>query len=392
MKEAGRFNSASSRGLSNAPSGASKRAPPSLPDVCDTNAPLSSAVAFLAEELLSSKYLESFLRTNLSSETAARLPGLLRQFRLGEILAAVEPARWANPMGRRETKWFSRYPLTGKHARCERSDVMGLAAGWLLLHSDEMFAARSWPWTLLREASFTVQGKGRYTDQALTEIYESSETGPLGYLTVAQVLSQMQPPLARKFAARGLERLSTEDFRRDCRLFLTGDAVLSQCCQRLAAALRELDDEQVAALAKLQSPVRGEFIRECARRLRAAKDQPVMEALAPALDSYWEGELKEQVATALRAQAFDPVRAFKEGLAAYQDVVAGQVSGREAFCAGGRAWSRGRAVLPGHDLREGSGRSQGYCGRLELVPAVSDERLRRGGGGPGQLSTAMAWR
>ena len=178
---------------------------------------------------------------------------------------------------------------------------MGLAAGWLLRHGDEMFAARSWPWTLLREASFTVQGKGRYTDQALTGIYESSETGPLGYLMVAQVLSQMQPPLARKFAARGLERLSTADFRRDCRLFLTGDSVFSQCLQRLAAALRELDNEQVAALAKLQSPVRGEFIRESSRRLRAAKDQPVMEALAPALDSYWEGELKEQVATALQS-------------------------------------------------------------------------------------------
>jgi TPR repeat protein len=86
----------------------------------------------------------------------------------------------------------------------------------------------------------------------------------------------------------------------------------------LAAALRELDDEQVAALAKQQSPVRGEFIRECRRRLRAAPDRPMAETLAPALEFYWRRELKEQVATALKAQAFDPVITFKEGLASYR--------------------------------------------------------------------------
>jgi ankyrin repeat protein len=290
----------------------------SLPDATATNALLSSAVAFLAEELLSSRYMESFLRTNLSSETAARLPGMLRQFRLAEILEPLNRLLGkASGLAGDEVDFA--IPVDREASVVARSDVMGLAAGWLLQHSDEMFAARSWPWTLLREASLTVQGKGRYSDQALTELYESSETGPLGYLTVARVLSQMHPPLARKFAAHGLERLSTGDFRRDCRLFLTGDAVFSQCFQRLAAALGGLDNEQVAALAKLQSPVRGEFIRESSRRLRAAKEQPLMEALAPALDSYWEGELKEQVATALRAQAFDPATAFKEGLAVYQE-------------------------------------------------------------------------
>ena len=53
-------------------------------------------------------------------------------------------------------------------------------------------------------------------------------------------------------------------------------------------------------------------------RLRTAKDQPLVEALAPALDYYWKRELKEQVAAALKAQAFEPGQAFKEGLAAYQ--------------------------------------------------------------------------
>ena len=64
--------------------------------------------------------------------------------------------------------------------------------------------------------------------------------------------------------------------------------------------------------------MRGEFIRQCSRRLRAGKDQPVLEALAPALDFYWENELKEQVVAVLRVQALDAVKVFNEGLAAYQ--------------------------------------------------------------------------
>jgi hypothetical protein len=132
------------------------------------------------------------------------------------------------------------------------------------------------------------------------------------------VLSTLQPPLARKFAARGLERLSAADFRRDCRLFFAGDSISSQCCQRLAAALRDLDDQQAAALANLQSPARGEFIQECARRLWAAKDQPVLETLAPPLDLYWEKELRDQVANMLRGQALDADAVFKQALALYQ--------------------------------------------------------------------------
>jgi hypothetical protein len=289
----------------------------SLPDAADANAPLSSALAFLAEEAGASKYLGALSRTNLSPEAASRLPTLLRQFKLGDILAPLNRFV-ADTNGLPGLPGAFLIPEDLPSREATSSEVVAMVTGWLLRHSDELFDARSWPWTLMREISFTVQGKGRYTDQALTEIYESSETGPLGYLTIAQVLGSMQPPLARKFASRGLERLSTADFRRDCRLFLTGDSVFSQCLQRLAAALRNLDDEQVAALAKQQSSVRAEFIRKCSRRLQAGKDQPVLETHAPALDFYWENELKEQVTAVLRVQALDAVKVFNEGLAAYQ--------------------------------------------------------------------------
>jgi hypothetical protein len=291
--------------------------PAGLPDVGNTNTPLSSTLAFLAEEVGSSKYLRAFSRTNLASETAAPMLALLDQFRLADLLAPLDRLV-AGTNGLAGSQEEFSIPADQRTREANLSDTVGLFTGWFLRQSDELFQAGSWPWTLLREACFTVQGKGRYTEEALTGVYESAETGPLGYMAVAEVADRFQPALARKFAARGLERLSAADFRCDCRLFLEGNSISSQCCQRLAASVRALDDEQVAALTKPQSPARGEFIRECSRRLRAAKDQPVFEALAPALDAYWEQELKEQVAAVLRAQAFDAARAFEEGLAAYQ--------------------------------------------------------------------------
>ena len=48
-----RLRSTSSRGHSSAPSGGIEAATAGLPDLCDTNAPLSSTLAFLAEEVCS---------------------------------------------------------------------------------------------------------------------------------------------------------------------------------------------------------------------------------------------------------------------------------------------------------------------------------------------------
>jgi len=302
----------------------------SLPDLCDTNAPLSSAAAFLVEEVISSKYLQPLLRSSLSTETAARLPGLLRQLKLGDILEPLNQLLGKPDAPGADIADFS-IPVDLQLAGKTRSDLMGLAVGWLLRRSDDLFPARSWPWIVLREASLTIQGKGRYNDQALKEIYESGETGPLGYLIIARLLGKLQSPLAQKFAARGLERLSAADFRHDCSLFLAGNSVSSQCCQRLATTLRGLDEEQVAVVAKLQSPARSEFIQDCARRLRAAKDQPVLETLAPALDRYWETELKGEVSRLLRGLTSDADTVFKEALALYQTPASDQAQVARLF-------------------------------------------------------------
>src|SRR5262249_20752310 len=109
------------------------------------------------------------------------------------------------------------------------NSLIGFIAGVLIDRSDLTFPRNSWAWTLMREAGFVLLQKGKYTQQALAEIYDSNQTGPIGYWVAAELLSQVQPVLARKFAARGATRLSIEDFRHDYRLLFEGDTVLSQC-------------------------------------------------------------------------------------------------------------------------------------------------------------------
>ena len=289
----------------------------SLLDCYDTNAALSSAVAFLAEEALASRYLAPVLQTKVSSNAPSQLPALLRQLNLANILSPLNQLLPQETAAAKDETGFS-IPEDSGSGTGPVNNFMVLMGNWILRHGNQLAETRSWSWTLLREAVLVVERRSRYTEQALTEIYESSETGPLGYWAATGLLDWLESPLARKFAARGLERLSPEDFRRDCRLFLTGQSVVSQCFQKLAATLPGLSEEELASLVARHSAARAEFIRECARRLREAKGQPAFEVIAPALDAYWRSELKEQVAAALRGQAVDPVAVYERALKIYE--------------------------------------------------------------------------
>src|SRR5207249_5769718 len=60
-----------------------------LPNSYETNAALSSITAFLVREALTSTLIESELRKMISSETLARLPGLVQKLKLDEILSPL---------------------------------------------------------------------------------------------------------------------------------------------------------------------------------------------------------------------------------------------------------------------------------------------------------------
>ena len=132
-------------------------------------------------------------------------------------------------------------------------------------------------------------------------------------------------------AARGLERLSAADMRRDLRPLLTGDSILSQCAQAFTQALRDLSDAQVDALLKEQPVATGDLLRDGLRQLRSATNQPVFEAMAPTLDVWWEQGLKQHVAAALQEQLIDRAQAFRDGLKTYQNSLMGKAEAARLF-------------------------------------------------------------
>jgi Ankyrin repeats (3 copies)/Sel1 repeat/Ankyrin repeat len=336
-----------------------------LADIADTNAPFSSAIAFLLEETFSSKYVEPYIRTNAALGKFARLPSLLHKVQLERVLAPLNRLR-DDTNGPGHSKAEFEIPIDPEAFRPTTANLIAVCADWVLRKSDDLLAPRSWPWTLLREACFVVQGKGRYVQESVRQAYNSPDTGPLGCLALAQLLGRFQPPLAREAAARGLERLTAADLRRDCRLLLTGDSILSQCCQALVEGLRDMEDAQVEAVVKEQSPATAQFIRESVKRLRANRQQPAFEALGPILDALWAQGLKEQVTAALQAHVIDPGTAYKDGLAAYQNSLLSKTEAAKLFK---------------------QAASQGHLGAQYFLAMMYE----RGEGVPKNMATALAY-
>jgi hypothetical protein len=206
------------------------------------------------------------------------------------------------------------------------SSSMGMIGSWMIQHSREIFPARSWPCVVVREAGFALRRSGGHLDESLKGVFDSQETGPVGFWVMAQVLSGLGNPEARWFAARGLGRLSAYDFRRDCQVLLDERSLCGQCLNKLAMNLRDLDERDLEGLAALQSPANAKFLREAASRLRQAKaageegkasagagggsetagPPGVLKAIGPALDEWWDKELRAQFAKTFREIANRP--------------------------------------------------------------------------------------
>jgi hypothetical protein len=288
-----------------------------VPNAYDTNAPLSSLAAFLVPEVLSFEFVKSALKGKVSTETLSRLPALIKKLDLQEILSPLAQF-WARQSGADEDQEAFFIPEILEPGASAGATGIAAAAEWLSRHSEELFPARSWLSGLAREAGLLLRGNSEYLGPTLETLYESKEPGPLACWIISELLERIHHPLARKFAARGLERLATADFRRDCRLLLQGDSVLSQTAVKLLEALRRLDAPEIETFAALQTAARAEFIRQSSTRLREAKEMPVFEAIAPALDSFWEKELKPQLTLALKKRAFDPAAALEQAIKLYQ--------------------------------------------------------------------------
>lgn len=185
-------------------------------------------------------------------------------------------------------------------ANATQSTLTSALLAWVFSMANELFPERSWPWTAAHEAVFVTRGMAKYTDAELQRLYESRQTGPIGYLTLARLLAHIQSPTARPFAIRGLTRLSAENFRQDWQLVLQGDSVLAQVVQGFISALAELQEDEVQALAAVLPREAGRLLLHGARTVRENQGRPLPETVAPILERYWDESLRAVIQAQLR--------------------------------------------------------------------------------------------
>jgi hypothetical protein len=135
----------------------------------------------------------------------------------------------------------------------------------------------------------------------LGKLYQSEDTGPIGCLTTAWLLTYVNVDMARVFARRGLERLSVGAFRKDARLVLEGEKLAGEALLGLTRAVRGLADADVRALETVLAPELGEMVGGFLRTIRSqTADAEPEKVLADALDEWWNNALRARVAKALQ--------------------------------------------------------------------------------------------
>jgi hypothetical protein len=201
-------------------------------------------------------------------------------------------------LGGDETNAFS-IPMDAVDRAMALNSLAALYSGFVFDWSNQMFPKYSWPWTAAREMAFVIASQGRYTDAEMERLYNSEDTGPIGCLVLGRLLSAAGSPAAKTFALQGVMRLGEDAFLRDCNLFLHGESGLARSFARLAAVLRTLPEDELAALTAILPAPEANLVRASAAALRATPDARLDTVLAPAFAQYWEDSLRAKVRAAL---------------------------------------------------------------------------------------------
>jgi hypothetical protein len=238
--------------------------------------------------------LTTSMNSNVAPNERARAVSALRKVLDPQLLAAGLLSSEASNTNR----FF--IPSDEIDQSVEQNEASKLIIGSLFVAGTELFPKDSWPRTVAREAAFVLLNHARYANTELERICNSEQTGPIGFLAVAELVSYLDKQAAREVALQGLTRLSPQDFLTDCDLLLKGDSGLARSFSRLVATLRALPQDELAALVTVLPEAEANLLRESAAALRANPEATLESVLYPALSKYWEDHLRTKVRTELR--------------------------------------------------------------------------------------------
>ncbi len=255
----------------------------------------STFIAFAGEELAQLE-LTNGMATNLTALERGQAVRALVRLCSPLVLEPIDRA--AAPPAIASDASFN-IPADETDKSLSANTLFLIAESVVFKHADEWFPRYSWPWTLARETTFMLASRGEYADAELNRLMKSEDTGPLGYLAMAQGLAWLGSPGAKGVATHGLTHLTTAEFEADCRLLFVGDSALARLFANLAAAVRDLPREELAALAKALPPAEAALLTSSAEALRANPKGDLASTLTPVLNRYWEQALRSHVRSRL---------------------------------------------------------------------------------------------
>jgi tetratricopeptide (TPR) repeat protein len=267
-----------------------------LANCFDSQRPTTSTVGYLLEEPTLQKLFRKNYIEEVSPEKFARSMKVLNILVNKNIMGSVDEKVIAEFKNFTDPNKFS-LPMDNT------DKLVGMVFSIIFNASDEIFPKMSWPWTVAHESIFVAGNKGKYTMEELQRIYESEDTGPIGFWAAAKLLTYVNPQLAPSFADKGIEKLSVGDFRKDYQL-LFQSPMLNEVVRNTVAAIRDLRDDEVEALTDIMSPQTAILVRGYIQIARENKSKPANEILSMALDEYWEKELKKRVQKGFAAVYF----------------------------------------------------------------------------------------
>ena len=207
----------------------------------DANRPISSLCGFLFDQ----EDLWKVLFRNAENQQALQGLRLLRVILGRHVLDAVDElaVKFSE-----ECSGAGEFPIPNDSGAAPGLLFDRWTANGVAIAGNKLFPYRSWPWTLTRESALVWAKQGKYTGSELQRLYESKDNGPLCCLAAAWLSRAMGVRAWHMFAAKGLEKLSVEDFRKDCHILFEQRMPLGQSLRRLAELLRKLDEKEVTTL------------------------------------------------------------------------------------------------------------------------------------------------
>jgi hypothetical protein len=271
-------------------------------DAFQSRRALGSALGFVAGEVVMAEPLWSSAPSADPPQPRVALASALEKLLASSFLDPLQTLLDGIGVSRREVE----FKIPTKQVKNQDSTQQFFAelAVWCAGHARELAPAGSWLQTVLRESAFALNSRTEHTSAAFDHLAASEHLGPVGCFVALHAREDAQAA----FAKLGLRRLAPEDFRRDYRMLLSSESVITRCLANLIRELGTLKEPEVEAIAGLLPPDGAALVHELAMATRSAKDLPVTDAIGPVLDRWWETTGREKVAADFRHHIQQSVR------------------------------------------------------------------------------------